>query len=88
MIVSKKFNTPMKSILPKEQRIPNLTHESKYVRYFEKYTIQENNLLTARVFPDPVWAIPTMFLPLNAIGQLTAWIGVGLLNPCFLIKKY
>lgn len=25
--------------------------------------------LTANVFPDPVWATPTIFIPLIAIGQ-------------------
>ena len=34
-------------------------------------------LLTANVFPEPVCATPTIFLPLRAIGQPWAWIGVG-----------
>lgn len=39
---------------------------------------------TARVFPDPVLAIPTMFSPLIAIGQPCAWMAVGKSKPCFL----
>jgi hypothetical protein len=40
--------------------------------------------LTARVFPDPVCAIPTMSRPLKAIGQPWACIAVGSAKPCFL----
>lgn len=39
-------------------------------------------LLTARVFPDPVWAMPTMSLPLRASGKPWAWMGVGSLKLC------
>jgi len=40
--------------------------------------------LTARVFPDPVCAIPTISLPLKAMGHPWAWIAVGSAKPCFL----
>lgn len=38
--------------------------------------------LTANVFPDPVWAIPTMSLPLRATGKPWDWIAVGSLKFC------
>jgi len=40
--------------------------------------------LTDNVFPEPVCAMPTMSLPLRAMGQPCAWIAVGSLNPSFL----
>jgi hypothetical protein len=43
-----------------------------------------NHILTARVFPDPVCAIPIISLPLRAIGQPWAWMAVGAEKPCFL----
>lgn len=43
-------------------------------------------ILTANVFPEPVWAIPTMSRPLMAIGQPWHWIAVGDSNPDFLQK--
>jgi len=42
--------------------------------------------LTESVFPEPVWAIPTMSWPLMAIGQPWHWIAVGASNPDFLQK--
>jgi hypothetical protein len=44
------------------------------------------DILTANVFPEPVWAIPTMSRPLMAIGQPWHWIAVGVSNPDFLQK--
>lgn len=44
-------------------------------------------LLTASVFPEPVCAIPTISLPLMAIGQPWAWMAVGSSNPCLLQRK-
>lgn len=41
-----------------------------------------NKILTAAVLPDPVCAIPTTSLPERAIGQPTAWIGVGWDQDC------
>lgn len=38
--------------------------------------------LTASVFPEPVWAIPTMSWPLRATGKPWAWIAVGSLKFC------
>mmetsp|Transcript_65645 Transcript_65645/g.161624 ORF Transcript_65645/g.161624 Transcript_65645/m.161624 type:complete len:204 (-) Transcript_65645:93-704(-) len=35
----------------------------------------------ARVFPDPVSAMPTRSLPLRQTGQHCAWMAVGLANP-------
>jgi len=43
-----------------------------------------NHILTARVFPDPVCAIPVISLPLRATGQPWAWMAVGAEEPCFL----
>lgn len=45
------------------------------------------SLLTESVFPEPVEAIPTRSLPLRAIGQPCAWIGVGYSNPIFLESR-
>ena len=45
-------------------------------------------LLTASVFPEPVCAIPTISLPLMAIGQPWAWMAVGSSNACLLKKKF
>ena len=42
--------------------------------------------LTDSVFPEPVWATPTMSRPLMAIGQPWHWIAVGASNPDFLQK--
>jgi hypothetical protein len=42
--------------------------------------------LTDSVFPEPVWAIPTMSRPLMATGQPWHWIAVGASNPDFLQK--
>ena len=42
--------------------------------------------LTESVFPEPVWAIPTMSWPLMAIGQPWHWIAVGASNPDLLQK--
>jgi hypothetical protein len=35
----------------------------------------------AKVFPEPVAEIPTMFFPLSAIGHPWDWMGVGLSKP-------
>jgi hypothetical protein len=45
-------------------------------------------ILTANVFPEPVWAIPTMSRPLMAIGQPWHWIAVGDSNPDFLQNTF
>lgn len=38
--------------------------------------------LTDKVFPEPVWAMPTMSLPLRARGKPCAWMAVGSLKFC------
>lgn len=38
--------------------------------------------LTDKVFPEPVWAMPTMSLPLRARGKPWAWMAVGSLKFC------
>jgi len=40
---------------------------------------------TANVFPEPVWAMPTMSRPDNAIGQPCACIAVGVDQFCIRI---
>lgn len=58
---------------------------SYYIRFLPKYQNKHRkqyHRLTANVFPDPVWAIPTMSLPLRATGKPWAWIAVGSLKFC------
>lgn len=43
-----------------------------------------NHILTARVLPDPVCAIPTTSFPIRATGQSWAWMALGAEKPCFL----
>ena len=46
--------------------------------------IKVKHILTTRVFPDPVCAIPIISFPLRAIGQPWTWMAVGDEKPCFL----
>lgn len=43
---------------------------------------RENEWPTDKVFPEPVWAMPTMSLPLRARGNPCAWMAVGSLKFC------
>ena len=45
--------------------------------FLKKKYIMLKKIHTAKVFPDPVCAMPTISLPLRAIGHPCAWIAVG-----------
>lgn len=49
---------------------------------FGSASCRENVWLTDKVFPEPVWAMPTMSLPLRARGNPCAWMAVGSLKFC------
>ena len=44
--------------------------------------------MKAKVFPDPVCAIPTRSLPDRAVGHPIDWIGVGRSQFCCLIVPF
>ena len=53
-------------------------------RYASQNALLPCTLLTARVLPEPVWAIPTTSLPLKARHQPVDWMVVGAVHFCSL----
>lgn len=53
-----------------------------YVCLYSSLAVEEHMDLTDKVFPEPVWAMPTMSLPLRARGKPCAWMAVGSLKFC------